>query len=453
MNDPPDTDPLRQFMTESFRPICRRDFLGMAAASVAIAARDGRAADPTPNDVIEQARLLGMEVLKPGDRDLQHGLELHAKSIVFDVYGFSPNAAVDGERLADAVKAGASDIELQDLEEDMRMTRYVTDAAERAEYLQAWEASGVTCVFQNAGEEGSGPLRLLKRLARFTYATDHLRDVVGKAVTPDDIVAAKQQGRRCLYFTGNGMPLTGDAVSVADELRFVRTFFELGIRMMHVTYNRRNLLGDGCAETANGGLSDLGRAAVAEMNRVGVIVDVAHSGWRTSLEAAQISQKPMVASHTTCAALQHHVRAKPDEVIKAIVDGGGLIGICAIPHFLGRTGDLAALLDHVDYVVKTFGIDHVGIGTDIGYRSRNDAGELKKVPARAKRRTRYEALWPDDAFLPGAEEAKRYPKSKSLAWTNWPLLTVGLVQRGYSDEQIEKILGLNMLRVARANLT
>lgn len=222
---------------------------------------------------------------------------------------------------------------------------------------------------------------------------------------------------------------------------------------MHVTYNRRNLLGDGCAETANGGLSDLGRAAVAEMNRVGVIVDVAHSGWRTSLEAAQISQKPMVASHTTCAALQHHVRAKPDEVIKAIVDGGGLIGICAIPHFLGRTGDLAALLDHVDYVVKTFGIDHVGIGTDIGYRSRNDAGELKKVPARAKRRTRYEALWPDDAFLPGAEEAKRYPKSKSLAWTNWPLLTVGLVQRGYSDEQIEKILGLNMLRVARANLT
>ena len=90
---------------------------------------------------------------------------------------------------------------------------------------------------------------------------------------------------------------------------------------------------------------------------------------------------------------------------------------------------------------------------DIGYRSRNDAAELKKVPPRAKRRTRYEALWPDDAFLSGDEAAKRYPKSKSLAWTNWPLFTVGLVQRGYSDEQIEKILGLNILRVARANLT
>lgn len=433
------------------RALDRREFVSVCAAAgmSAFLGRPARAA--APNDVIEQARSLGMEVLKPSVKDLQHGLELHAKSVVFDVYGFSPNAAVDGDRLADAVKAGASDIELQDLEEDMRMTRYVTNETERAEYLQAWEASGVTCVFQNAGEEGSIPLRLLKRLSRFTYATDHLRDVVGKAATPDDIVAAKQQGRRCLYFTGNGVPLTGDAVSVADELRYVRVFYELGIRMMHVTYNRRNLLGDGCAETANGGLSELGRAAVVEMNRVGVIVDVAHSGWRTSLEAAQVSKKPMVASHTTCAALQHHIRAKPDEVIKAIVDGGGLVGICAIPHFLGRTGDIAALLDHVDYVVRKFGIDHVGIGTDIGYRSRNDSAELKKVPARAKRRTRYEALWPDDAFLPGAEEAKRYPLSKSLAWTNWPLFTVGLVQRGYSDEQIEKILGLNMLRVARAN--
>lgn len=431
----------------------RRRFLSGCVAGGLSALIGNFSKAAAPNDVIEQARLLGMEVLRPSDRDLQRGLELHAKSVVFDVYGFSPNAAVDGDRLAEAVKAGASNIELQDLEEDMRMTRYVTVAAERAEYLQAWEASGVTCVFQNAGEEGSDPMRLLKRLARFTYSTDHLREVVGKAVTPEDIVAAKQQGRRCLYFTGNGVPLTGNAVTVADELRYVRTFFELGIRMMHVTYNRRNLLGDGCAETANGGLSDLGRAAVAEMNRVGVIVDVAHSGWRTSLEAAQVSQRPMVASHTSCTALQRHIRSKPDEVIKAIVDGGGLIGICAIPHFLGRTGDITALLDHVDHVVKSFGIDHVGIGTDIGYRSRNDAAQLKKIPPRTKRRTRYEALWPDDAFLPSGEDAKRYPKSKSLAWTNWPLFTVGLVQRGYSDEQIEKILGLNMLRVARANHT
>ncbi len=405
-----------------------------------------------PNEVIDRGRTLGLDVLKPSARDLEYGLALHAKSVVFDGYGFSPSAAVDGERLAQAVQEGASDLELQDLDEDMRMTRYATNPAERAEYLQAWEASGVTCVFQNAGEEGSEPLRLLKRLARFTYSTDLLREVVAKAVTPDDIVAAKKQGRRCLYFTGNGVPLTGTAVSAPEELRYIRVFFELGVRMMHVTYNRRNLLGDGCAEPANGGLSDLGRAAVAELNRVGVIVDVAHSGWRTSLESAKASTKPMVASHTTCAGLNHHIRAKPDDVIRAIVDGGGLVGICAISHFLGRTGDLAALLDHVDYVAKRFGVDHVAIGTDVGYRSRNDAAETKKVPARARRRTRYEALWPEGALLPAAEQARRYPKAGSLAWTNWPLFTVGLVQRGYSDTQIEKILAGNLLRVARANL-
>jgi membrane dipeptidase len=213
---------------------------------------------------------------------------------------------------------------------------------------------------------------------------------------------------------------------------------------MHVTYNRRNLLGDGCAEPANGGLSDLGRSAVAELNRVGVIVDVAHSGWRTSLEAAQVSQKPIVASHTACDAVNHHIRAKPVEVIKAIVDGGGLVGICCIPQFLGGNGDIHALLAHIDYVAKRFGVQHVGIGTDIAYTSSQAAAENRKVPVSGRRHTRYEALWPDGSL------GKRLPGEKSLAWTNWPLFTVGMVQRGYKDNDIRQILGLNMLRVSEA---
>jgi membrane dipeptidase len=296
---------------------------------------------------------------------------------------------------------------------------------------------------QNAGEEGQDPLRLLKRLGRFTYVTDHLRDFLVKAVGPDDIESAKRAGRHCLYFSGNGVPLAGDFISVPEALRYVRLFFQLGIRMMHVTYNRRNLLGDGCAEPANGGLSDLGRAAIAEMNRVGVIVDVAHSGWRTSLEAAQASKQPIVASHTACDAVHHHIRAKPAEVIKAIVDGGGMVGICCIPDFLGGDGDIAALLAHIDYVAKRFGSEHVGIGTDIAYTSANAAAENRKIPSRGPRRVRYEALWPEGS------RGKRYPGEQSLAWTNWPLFTVGLVQRGYRDEDIRQILGLNMLRIAR----
>jgi membrane dipeptidase len=393
---------------------------------------------------IESARQAALQALKPSKRDLEHGLELHAASIVIDAYGFSPRSAVNGAEMRAAVEAGASDIELQDLQEEMNMTRCVTNAAERAEYQSAWKASGVTCVVQNAGEEGQDPLRLIKRLARFTYVTDMLRDVVEKASTPDDIVATKKRGKHCLYFSGNGVPLTQQWASVEDELRYIRIFFQLGIRIMHLTYNRRNMIGDGCAEPANAGLSDFGRAVVAEMNRVGVIPDCAHSGWQTSLEAAKLSPKPVVASHSGCVAVNRHIRCKPDEIIRALADSGGYIGICCIPGFLGRGGDIHVMLDHIDHVKKRFGAGYVAIGTDIAYLSSANAAEARKIPAH-RRRTPFQSLWPEGA-LGGGDAAG------TLHWTNWPLFTVGMVQRGYSDVEIQQILSGNVLRVAHATL-
>ncbi|MCE9531846.1 MAG: dipeptidase [Planctomycetes bacterium] len=398
------------------------------------------------NEEMQRTREAALDLLKPKQRDLEHGLALHKQSVVFDGYAFAPRAAIDGAALANLIEEGASDNEIQDLSETMGMTRYVNIPAEREEFELAWQASGVTCVFQNAGEECQAPLRLLKRLARFTYATDMLRDFITRAVTPNDITAAKKAGKRCLYLTGNGVPLTQDWVSVQDELRYVSVFFQLGIRMMHVTYQRRNMLGDGCAETANGGLSDFGRHAIAEMNRTGVIVDVAHSGWQTSLEAAKSSTKPVVASHTAAAGLHKHIRGKPDEVLKALADSGGYAGICCIPQFLGSKGDLVAFLDHIDYVVRKVGVDHVAIGTDIAYTSRNAEKERRKMPKSARKRERFASLWPKETFV-------ATPKARdSLAWTNWPLYTVGLVQRGYSDQDIQKIIGGNVLRVAHAVL-
>jgi len=154
----------------------------------------------------------------------------------------------------------------------------------------------------------------------------------------------------------------------------------------------------------------------------------------------------MVASHSCCGALNPHIRSKPDEVLKAIVDTGGLIGICSIPEFLGRTRDIAAMLDHIDYVVKKYGADHVAIGTDVAYSSRNSAAESRKIPRRGRQRVRWEALWP-----PGSLGGDTPEQRQSMAWTNWPLFTVGMVQRGYSDGDIRKILGGNVLRVCRAN--
>lgn len=442
----------------------RRQLLQYAAAgagllpTLAAGAESAREADKeaperiaakiAANETIQRARAAALDILKPKQRDLEHGIALHSQSLVFDGYGFAPQAAVDGTALAKAMEEGASDIELQDVTENMTMTRHVSDPAEREEYELAWRAAGVTCIFQNAGEECQDPLRLLKRLARFSYVTDILRDFVVRAVTPDDVVAAHKAGRRCLYLTGNGVPLTQHWVSVEDELRYVSVFFQLGIRMMHLTYQRRNMLGDGCGEPANAGLSDFGRDAIAAMNRVGVIVDVAHSGWRTSLEAAKCSSKPIVASHTSAAGLHTHIRGKPDEVLKALADSGGYAGICCISPFLGAKGDIAAFLDHIDYVVRKVGVDHVAIGTDVAYSSRNNDRERRKIPKAGRKRARFAHLWPAGALTGTATAAAR----ESLAWTNWPLFTVGLVQRGYKDEDIQKILGGNVLRVARAAL-
>ena len=386
-------------------------------------------------------------ILNPSQKQLEHGLELHKNSLVIDAYGFMPRAANDGALVSAAINSKASPLEIQDMQEDMSMTRFVLDKKEREEFENAWKASGVTCVIQNAGEEGNEVKRLLKRLAHFTYTTDMMSDFVRKAVTPDDIIRAKKENRHALYFSGNGVPLPQDWISVEDELRYISIFFQLGIRMMHLTYNRRNVIGDGCAEKANGGLSDFGRAVVKEMNRVGVIVDIAHSGWQTSLEAAQLSERPMVASHSTVASVNKHIRSKPDNVIRAIADTGGYIGICCIPRFLGGTGDISALMKHIDYVVKKFGAEHIAIGTDISYTSQYAAEENKKIPSSRSGRTRWEALWPADDYRETPEMVR------SMSWTNWPLFTVGMVQMGYSDEVIQKILAGNSIRVAKAALS
>ncbi|QDV83650.1 dipeptidase [Stieleria magnilauensis] len=440
--------------------IARRQFLGTLAGASALAmsrqtirAQDSLTRDPITelterlNPKIHQSREVALGILKPSKAEIDRGMKLHAESIVFDAYGFGPRAAIDGDALAAAIEAGASAIEIKDMREEMSMTRFVSDPVQEQEFRDAWRASGVTCVFNNAGEEGQDPMRLIKRLARHTYTTDLMRGFVFKAAVPDDIRTAKKQRRHCYYLTGNGVPLVQQWVSVEDELRYVRVFSQLGIRMMHLTYQRRNMIGDGCGEKSDAGLSDFGRKAIAEMNRVGVIPDCAHSGWQTSLEAAQVSSRPVVASHSTCGAIYPHFRSKPDNVIKAIVDSGGYIGICCIPRYLRGAGDISALLDHIDYGIKTFGPDAVAIGTDVSYTSQDSAMENAKVPKQPRRREEFRMLWPDDDFKTTSQ------MNQSLSWTNWPLFTVGLVQRGHSDEVIRKVIGGNVMRVIDASLS
>lgn len=397
---------------------------------------------------MQKARAVALDILKPSARDLEYGLALHEEALVIESYGLGLMAPVDPERLNAAIDAGASPKEIGFLSTDMRMTRWADTSELRREYEEAWRVAGVSCTFQNAGEEGNSPVRLLERLARHTYLSDAIPEVLQRATTPDDIVAAHKAGKRCKYLTCNGVPLAGEQANVQEELRYLSTFAQLGARMMHLTYNRRNAMGDGCGEPANAGLSDFGAATVAEMNRLGIIIDLAHSGWQTTLDTAKLSRRPVVISHATAWEVNQHVRSKSDEVIRAVLETGGTMGITNVPAFLGGKGDISAFLDHIDYVAKTFGADAVTIGTDRCHNSEGMMAAQEKVREHRPSRMRWEALWPagDPLFSP---EWRQPRQELSMAWTNWPMFTVGMVQRGYSDEDILKILGGNMLRVSQ----
>jgi len=395
-------------------------------------------------DEIKSARQAGLAALQPAPAALEHGLELHAAAAVCDVYGFAPRAIVDDADMAAAETPECTDAERQALWEEKALAGFVTDQTSRAWVAKAWRAAGVTSVALSAGEERPDVGVLLKRMALFTHAADNTPDLLTKVTRPEQIPALKSAGRHGLILGVNEVPVAGEWRTPEEELRYLPVFFQLGCRMMHLTYNRRNLLGDGCGEPANGGLSDFGRMAIREMNRVGIMVDVAHCGERTSLEAAQASEVPIVASHTVCRALSPTCRGKSDETMRAIVAKDGLIGIVAQGGFLGRSGDINALLDHIAYVIRVFGADYVGIGTDVVCEPESTRRVRKMLAAGARKQWQY--LWPPDAVV-GTYSAAA---TASLAWTNWPLFTVGLAQRGYKDDVIQKIIGGNFQRVMQA---
>jgi len=397
------------------------------------------------NKKMKNAWNTALKFLKADTKDIEHGLELHRNSLVFDFYGLEPLGPSELELFNETVENGISVSEIQEMKEDMRHFSVIGNKDYEKEYKMAWETSGVTCLGQNIGRCNFP----LKGLARSLYKTDMMRDFLSRAVFPSDIEKAKKEGRHCLYFGSNEPILNQKWESIQNEFEMLRCFFQLGVRMMHLTYNRRNMIGDGCAESSDAGLSDFGRAFVREMNRVGIIVDVSHCGHKTSLDAASVSEKPLVASHSSAYGVHKHIRAKNDKTIKAIADTGGLIGVLCWSAFLGRGGDINAFLDHIDYIVKKFGVEHVAIGTDRSYEPDDYQRNRRKCFIRGfpKGRKGWHDFWP-----PGSESNGKYTEEarSSLEWTNWPLFTVGLVQRGYSDDEIQKIIGGNALRVTKA---
>ena len=145
----------------------------------------------------------------------------------------------------------------------------------------------------------------------------------------------------------------------------IETFRNLGVRIMQLTYNNRSIFGDGCLEPGNAGLSKAGIAAVHKMNEIGVAVDLSHSGYRTVAEAIAASSKPVLISHSGCAAVYAHPRNKPDEILRSLADRGGYFGVYLMPYLVASptVPTRQHVLDHLVHAIDVCGADHVGIGS------------------------------------------------------------------------------------------
>lgn len=396
------------------------------------------------NAHIEKCHARCRELLGASEAQIAEGLALHERTLVCDSFGFTPNvlsrAAV--ERLNRCVEEQWRPNEMMELQLDLRATSICHDEDAFALYRRMFEAAGVDATVNTVGV-GPSLTRALQGCARFTQVCDLRPDFWEKAITPEDARAAVAEGRHAMIFSANNPPAHVGFDDGFDIPMWLECFWRWGFRVMHLTYNRRNFVGDGCTEPSNAGLSAFGFEVVELMNALGIMIDTPHSGIATTLDACRASQAPVAATHTVCRDLSGHPRGKTDEQLRAIADTGGFVGITCIPYFLAERGTIVDLLEHIQHAVDVMGIDHVGIGTDTGF-SAPPPTEPEMLPL-PRGRNRWWSLWPEGTSNPHPDHTESH--DGSLAWVAWPYFTVGLKMRGFSDEDVAKIAGGNILRV------
>lgn len=294
---------------------------------------------------------------------------------------------------------------------------------------RAWSDSGITA--------GQYPLLignesvLLATASHFTRITERL-PWIRKVDTADDLFEAKRQGQ--LAWFGLCQP----SQPISTRLSLLDRAHDLGLRVLMLTYNEQDAVGAGCLERTDSGLSKFGERVVHRCNDLGIVIDTAHCGRQTTLDACERSATPVIASHTSAAAVYPHDRGKSDEELEAIAATGGVIGVVTVPFFLARLEDatLQTWLDHVDYISDRVGWQHVAIVTD--WPMAGPKWTMERL-AEFATETGFDADEHGTSAtthnLPGFDDYRDLPN-----------LTRGLVSRGYGDEQIRGILGANALR-------
>ncbi len=273
-------------------------------------------------------------------------------------------------------------------------------------------AGGLTAelmaTFVDAPRQGCGSLQTLQFIDVFHEEIDAYSNLAVQAVAVEDILMAKKVGKVALILSMEG------AEGLDGDLGVLRTAYRLGLRALGFTWNRRNAAADGVDEMrTGGGLSNFGLNLVKECNNLGIVIDLAHLSPQGVQDVLEITETPVVATHANCHALMPHPRNLTDTQLERIASQDGVVGVTAVPQFLGENpevSDLDVLLDHLDHMVSIMGADGVGLGMDFDGIGEKRVGGIEDV-------------------------------------TKLPNITKGLAERGYDKDTIKNILGGNFMRV------
>jgi membrane dipeptidase len=302
--------------------------------------------------------------------------------------------------------------------------------------------SGLTCAHITVGPVGTRApdtafMETVRGIASWEREIDDHPEVLSRVRTAADISRAKKTKHTGLVYG------VQDGVAFETDLARLDDLHALGLRVVQPTYNRRNLLGDGCLEPANAGLSRTGIEAIERMNGLGILVDLSHCGRQTAVDAIRLSKKPVAFTHTGCAALADHPRNRTDEELRAVADKGGVCGIYFMPYLSeGRQPTAADIVRHLEHMVQVAGEDHVSIGTDGAISPTTVDQKFKDAFAkntRERREAGIAAPWETDEGYLFAADLNTPRRLATLAMM--------LADRRHSAPRIEKILGGNLLRL------
>jgi len=326
---------------------------------------------------------------------------------------------------------------------------------------EALSLSGIDCVFDNLLD---GSSNIHTKHAWDWMSTVHdlgmrlcdiaHQDFVVHCRGVEDIVEAHETGRLAW------VAVLESASCIENEVDRLDVLYGLGIRSMGICYSESNMLGSGLKELRDGGLTDFGYDALVRMNKLGILVDVSHTSDRTALDTAELSEKPIICSHSGARAVTPTTRMFPDEVIRAIAEGGGVMAIEAAPNLTVTERNplhgIESYMEHVEYCIDLVGIDHVGCGPDTNYSDHvgwylasieMSGKEGRGHHARPERgeETRHLGIDMDVEAL----KRLRYVRGMENPTDCLPNVARWMVKHGYSDQEVAKIIGGNALRLLK----